>query len=98
MRIRYNPLARDEVIKAAEYFDDQDEGLGNRFLEEIDKVMEEIAALPLAWPITKHGTRKRILLSPFPYTIHYKIVRDELVVVAVAHQGREPDYWKQRTG
>ena len=32
MRIRYNPLARDEVIKAAEYFDAQAEGLGNRFL------------------------------------------------------------------
>lgn len=96
MRIRYNPLARDEVIKTAKYFDAQDEGLGNRFLTAIDKAIREIAKAPLAWPRTKHGTRKRILVKPFPYTIHYKIVRDELVIVAVAHQSREPDYWKQR--
>lgn len=96
MRIRYNPLARDEVIKAAEYFDAQAEGLGNRFLLEIDKVVLDIAVSPLLWPITKHGPRKRILVSPFPYSILYKIVHDEIVIIAVAHQSRQKDYWTSR--
>jgi len=96
MRIRYNPLARDEVIKAAEYFDDQADGLGNRFLVEIDKTVRDIAAMPLAWPITKQGARKRILVSPFPYSILYKIVHGEIVIIAVAHQSRSGDYWTSR--
>ena len=41
-------------------------GLGNRFLDEIDRVVLDIANLPILWPITKYGTRKRILVSPFP--------------------------------
>lgn len=96
MKIRHYSSALKEIAKAAEYFDAQDIGLGNRFLEEIDQAISEIAAMPMAWPITKHGTRKRILLSPFPYIIHYKIARDELIIVAVAHQSREPDYWINR--
>lgn len=96
MRIRYNPLARDEVIKAAEYFDAQAEGLGNRFLFEIDEVVRDIAASPLLWPTTKYGARKRILISPFPYSILYKIVHGEIVIIAVAHQSRHEDYWISR--
>ncbi len=96
MRTRYNPLARDEVIKAANYFEDQAEGLGFRFITAIDQAVSEIADSPLAWPRTNNGTRKRILVSPFPYTIHYRIVRHELVIIAVAHQSREPEYWKGR--
>ncbi len=96
MRIRYNPLARDEVIKAANYFEDQDKGLGYRFLTAIDQAVNDIADSPLAWPRTKYGTRKRILISPFPYTIHYRIQHNELVIIAVAHQSRKPEYWKRR--
>ena len=96
MRIRYNPLARDEVSKAALYFESQAEGLGERFLVEIDKVVRDIADMPTLWPITKYGIRKRIIVSPFPYSIHYKIVRGEIVIIAIAHQSREPDYWKDR--
>ena len=96
MRIRHNRLARDEVIKAAEYFDEQAVGLGNRFLEEIDKAVREIAEMPLAWPITKYGTRKRILISPFPYSINYRIVGAEIVIIAVAHQSRDENYWLDR--
>jgi plasmid stabilization system protein ParE len=96
MRIRYDARARDEVLRAAEYFDEQISGLGSKFLDEIDKAVKEIASAPLTWPYTRHGTRNRILISPFPYTINYRVVRDELIIVAVAHQSREPDYWADR--
>lgn len=96
MKVRYDPRARDELIKAAEFFESQEQGLGNRFLLEIDKAIRETAASPLIWPIDKFKTRKRILISPFPYSIRYKIVQREIVIVAIAHQSREPDYWRDR--
>ncbi|CAN5524719.1 hypothetical protein BH10ACI2_BH10ACI2_08870 [soil metagenome] len=96
MRIRYHSSARNEVIKAAKYYEDQANGVGNRFLAEIDRVVLDIADLPILWPITEYGTRKRILVSPFPFSIHYKIVHDEIVIIAVAHQSRQEDYWMSR--
>ena len=93
MRIRYHSHARAEVLKAATYYNDQAEGLGQRFHDEIDKVVLDILDLPILWPITKYGTRVRILVKPFPYSIHYKIVHDEIVIIAVAHQSRYPEYW-----
>lgn len=96
MRIRYHRHARAEVAKAARYFEDQAEGLGERFAAEIDRVVLDIADLPILWPITKYGTRKRILVEPFPYSIHYKFVNDEIFIIAVAHQSRHPEYWIDR--
>ena len=96
MRIRYHSSARNEIVKAAKYYEAQADGLGDRFLRDIDRVVCDIANLPILWPVTKYGTRKRILVSPFPYSIHYKIVHDEIVIVAVAHQSRRADYWTGR--
>ena len=93
MRIRYHPSARSETIRAATYFEAQIDGLGKRFLDEIDRVVLDIADLPILWPITRYGTRKRILVSPFPYSIHYKMVHEEIVIIAVGHQSRHPEYW-----
>ncbi len=96
MKISHHVAAIEEIVKAAEYFDEQSPGLGGRFVEEIDAVVLDIARSPLAWPRTKHGTRKRIMVSSFPYTIHYKLVDERIIIVAVAHQSRDPEYWTDR--
>ena len=96
MKISHHVVAIEEIVKAAEYYDEQNLGLGGRFILAIDEAIREIASLPLAWPTTRQGTRKRILVSPFPYTIQYKLTDDSIVVIAVAHQSRHPEYWKDR--
>jgi plasmid stabilization system protein ParE len=35
-------------------------------------------------------------MGDHPYTIVYRIVNDEIIVVAVAHQRRRPWYWRGR--
>lgn len=35
-------------------------------------------------------------LRNFPYTVWYEIAGDDVTVLAVAHQRRQPRYWKQR--
>lgn len=96
MRIRYDPRARDETFRAARFLEDQERGLGSSFLSEIDNAVYEIAASPMIWPIAKRGARKRVLTSRFPYSIIYKKVAGEIVVVAVAHWSRSPNYWLSR--
>ena len=96
MKISHHVAAIEEIVAAAEYFNEQDLGLGGRFVSAIDQAVREIAGSSLAWPQSEHGTRKRILISPFPYTIYYKSLDDRIVIIAVAHQSRQPEYWKDR--
>lgn len=96
MRVRYNLLARDEVIAAAEYYEQQGVGLGERFLTTIDKAVAEISSWPNSWPTSFGGTRRRSLKSPFPYSIFYLVEGGEIVIVAVAHTSRLPDCWISR--
>ena len=51
--------------------------------------------MPLAWPSSGIGTRKCLLMR-FPYMVIYAPLKDELLVLAVGHQHRQPGYWRER--
>jgi toxin ParE1/3/4 len=40
---------------------------------------------------------RRCLTRVFPYGILYTIERELILILAVAHLAREPDYWKPRS-
>jgi plasmid stabilization system protein ParE len=42
------------------------------------------------------GTR-RVFVKGFPFSIFYRPDRDGIIVFAVAHQARQPGYWRSRT-
>jgi toxin ParE2 len=39
---------------------------------------------------------RRILLSRFPYQIVYYATPTDIIIVALAHLKRRPNYWKDR--
>ena len=44
----------------------------------------------------REGNYRRANLDRFPFYLPY-IIRDEtLIILAIAHNSRHPDYWKQR--
>ena len=40
--------------------------------------------------------RRRLTMRRFPYYLAYVIVDDEIVVMAMAHNNRRPDFWRDR--
>jgi len=36
------------------------------------------------------------VLDRFPFTIPYLIIHEDIVVLALAHTSRRPDYWSRR--
>lgn len=50
MKVRQYSAAVEEIAKAAEYFEREQQGLGLRFLKEIDRAIAEIAASPVVAP------------------------------------------------
>ena len=87
--------AEIEMAEAAVYYETQAEGLGNVFLETVERVMNEVVHNPKAWPVIHRNIRKRVV-SQFPYSVLYRVDPDEIVVVAVMRQHRHPDYWLGR--
>ncbi|MGV3660639.1 MAG: hypothetical protein ACO1TE_10660 [Prosthecobacter sp.] len=55
-----------------------------------------VSSTPLHWNERK-GKFRRVNLRGFPYYIAFFIRGNRILVAAVAHASRHPDYWKRRT-
>lgn len=89
------PEAEQEMFEAAAYYQAQTSGLGFDYLSEVEQAVQAIAESPITWPIIEGELRRR-LVKRFPFGILYRIEPEEIVIVAVAHLRRRPDYWKKR--
>jgi plasmid stabilization system protein ParE len=95
MNIRFLSLADQEVDDAVAWYNEQAEGLGRDFLDELDRVIRLIRTYPLLATQIEPEIR-RFLLIRFPYSLVYGIDQETIVVIAVAHLHREPRYWADR--
>jgi len=89
------PPAEEEMIAAAQYYENQSTGLGAEFLIEVARTVAAIATHPKAAPKVKQEIRRR-LLKRFPFGILYVATADEIVIIAVMHLRRRPGYWQER--
>jgi len=95
MRIEFLDPAKQEFAEAIAFYNEQSEGLGFRFALEIKRILSRILQHPNAWsPISKRTRRCRT--DRFPYGVIYQVRKDSILIVAISHLHRHPDYWKQR--
>jgi toxin ParE1/3/4 len=95
MKYRWQSGALDDLEEATVFYFQEDPNLEIRFAECIDKAIDQITRHPQSWPIVEDEVR-RYVVNIFPYSLLYSIERDHVLIVAVAHHSREPDYWKGR--
>ncbi len=92
MKVIFTELARAELADAAGFYELKAPGLGDRFKKEIKDAVSRIIMFPKGWSVEK-GDIRRCLLHKFPYKILYSVEEDHILVIAIAHQHRKPDYW-----
>ena len=97
MEVRFSSSAKWEVRGAAKYYEEEVEGLGKAFLQELKRGIGEIKKYPLASRIIKANFRRH-LLSRFPFGIIYEIQDETIFVAAVMHLKRKPGYWELSLG
>lgn len=95
MQLIFLTLARDELAEAKRFYNRQQQGLGGSFQHEAQTAARLIQERPLAWQIEVDPVR-RFIFDRFPYKMLYIIRAERIVVIAVAHQHRQPDYWVDR--
>jgi len=92
MRIIFTKYAKLELEDAVRYYELEYSGLGKRFKQEVKMAALRIVEYPQAWSIERGDIRK-CFLHKFPYKLLYSIEKNHILVIAVAHQHRKPDYW-----
>lgn len=97
MRIEFLDAAGAEYRAAVDYYDGENPGLGGEFADEIARTTARIVAFPDAWQKLSRRTR-RCRVERFPYGVVYQKRGNVILVVAVMHLKREPDYWAGRLG
>ena len=95
MNIRFLIMAETEVDEAVSWYQEQSEDESLKFLDELDRAIRVVAAYPLIAAEIEPDIRS-FFLRIFPYSLIYGIDEDAIVVIAVAHQSREPRYWADR--
>lgn len=95
MRLEFHPEAEMELTEAAEFYELQVPGPGERFEGEVRRATELLLRHPEMGPLADPNLRKYVL-DRFPYTLYYSVTSDSLRVEVVAHQSRLPGYWRSR--
>ena len=91
-----NDEAADELDEAIRYYENKCPGIGANFADRVSEAFHRIQRTPPLYPFHKDTRVQKCQIKRFPYTVFYLELDDHIVVIAVAHQKRRPDYWKFR--
>ena len=93
--LQLHPEALAEADGALIWYRERSQSAARAFIAEIQHALNRIVESPQRWPLAKAGWR-RYPLRRFPYSVVYREMRDFILVVAVAHGRRRPEYWRRR--
>lgn len=90
-------LAVEDLAVATRFYKaEAGSGLARRFLVEFERVAKLLELYPgLGTPLNEG--RQAHPLSDFPYSIIYKAEGEDLRILVVRHQSRDPDYGDARS-
>jgi plasmid stabilization system protein ParE len=91
----FHPDAEKELIDAVNYYNTCQENLGYDFSVEVYTTIHGIMAQPQAWQLLKK-TIRRALINRFPYGVIYHADKQQIIVLAIMHLHRKPNYWSKR--
>jgi toxin ParE1/3/4 len=91
----FHPLAEQELLDAVSYYEQQEAGLGLDYLGEVEHAVNFLVRYPEAGGKVR-GTVRRLTFPKFPYSLLYRVVEEQIRVLALAHHKRKPQYWVDR--
>jgi hypothetical protein len=80
---------------AKEWYEIQQENLGNEFLEETEQILIQITKNPFQFPKSQKTIRKAVM-KRFPFSIFFTMHKNLVIVFAIFHNSRNPIVWKNR--
>ena len=95
IEFRFLPPAEAELLQEISYYSAIRPELGSKFELAVADAVRKAVAYPERGAPRSKSTR-RWLVKEFPFGVIYRASQDEVLIVAVAHLRRKPDYWAGR--
>ncbi len=95
LQATFRSIAQLEFHEAAAWYEDKCPGLGLQFIESVENLVYQISRNPEIYPKVTSQTQ-RAILRRFPYTIHFIVEADQIVILAVFHASRNPTHLQDR--
>jgi plasmid stabilization system protein ParE len=95
VRLIVRPEAEADIAGGYVWYESQQTGLGERFVDEMSRCIAEIEREPLRFVCVRHEAR-RALLRRFPYAVFFVLGQEHISVVAALHMARDPVTWQKR--
>ena len=92
---RFVAPVRRELLAEVIYYNNKELGLGGRLLAAVKEATARALAYPLTGTPASESTR-RIFLKDFPFALVYRPDEDGIVIFALSHHARRPEYWRNR--
>jgi plasmid stabilization system protein ParE len=89
------PEARAEFDEAYDWHESQQPGRGEAFAEQVQQVLDRIAAMPRLHAAVFGDVRKAVV-QRFPYCVYYREEASCVRVLSVFHTSRDPSIWQSR--
>ncbi|MBI2767371.1 MAG: type II toxin-antitoxin system RelE/ParE family toxin [Chloroflexi bacterium] len=96
MRLEVEDAAREELRHAFYWYGGPGSPQAEAFADRFDALTGRLLSMPFVGAPYFAGTRRLMFLT-FPYALIYRVVSDDVIVVAIAHTSREPGYWSERS-
>jgi plasmid stabilization system protein ParE len=88
-------LAKRDIQDAASWYNDQQQGLGNRFMKFVRVKISKILLNPKAYQV-RYSNVHTVVLDVFPFMVHFRINEESktIIIIAVLHTSRNPAKWE----
>ena len=87
--------AAQDIREAHAWYEAQSSGLGREFLDEVEAALQRIANGPDCYKYIL-GDARRALVRRFPYSVYFRVRGEDVRIVGVIHQHRDPRIWRRR--
>ncbi|MEM9888921.1 MAG: type II toxin-antitoxin system RelE/ParE family toxin [Bacteroidota bacterium] len=89
------PEAEEEIDEAYEYLNATRNNLGFDFLALLTEIIEKLEANPFQFQKIQ-SEKRRAVIKRFKYNVIYRVIDDEVFILAVIHGSRDPRRWHDR--
>jgi len=97
-KLKIEPQALLDIRGIADWYNEKQLGLGERFKETVVKQIDYLKKNPNIWTI-RYKQIRCVLVKKFPYMVHFYINEEfkTIEVLAVISTDRNPKIWLEKT-
>lgn len=89
-KVQVRRVAEIDLASVQVWYEAQRSGLGAEFQSEVSQILDRLAETPLLYQVVYRDVR-RAIVHRFPYFIWYRVIGEEVTVLAGTHCRQDPN-------